>query len=121
MALPKRAFAGLQPKHFAWRAGGNVGVVTIDRPDKKNPLTFDSYAELRDLFRGLQYASDVKAVVVTGAGGNFSSGGDVQDRVSFRARRARRLRHGRLHAAAAVDRSRPRGGTAVHRPLHVGR
>jgi len=79
MAQPKRAFAGLQPKHFAWRAEGKVGVVTIDRPDKKNPLTFDSYAELRDLFRGLQYASDVKAVVVTGAGGNFSSGGDVHE------------------------------------------
>ena len=77
--MAQRAFAGLQPKHFAWRAEGKVGVVTIDRPDKKNPLTFDSYAELRDLFRGLQYASDVKAVVVTGAGGNFSSGGDVHE------------------------------------------
>jgi enoyl-CoA hydratase/carnithine racemase len=79
MAQPKRAFAGFEPRHFAWRADGKVGVVTIDRPDKKNPLTFESYAELRDLFRGLQYASDIKAVVVTGAGGNFSSGGDVHE------------------------------------------
>ena len=77
--MAQRAFAGLQPKHFAWRAEGKVGVVTIDRPDKKNPLTFDSYAELRDLFRDLQHASDVKAIVVTGAGGNFSSGGDVHE------------------------------------------
>ena len=50
-----------------------------DRPERKNPLTFDSYAELRDLFRGLVYASDVKAIVITGAGGNFCSGGDVHE------------------------------------------
>ena len=50
-----------------------------NRPERRNPLTFDSYAELRDLFRGLVYASDVKCVVVTGAGGNFSSGGDVHE------------------------------------------
>jgi enoyl-CoA hydratase/carnithine racemase len=79
MAHHKRAFAGFRPTHFAWQPDGKVGVVTIDRPEKKNPLTFDSYAELRDLFRGLQYATDVKAVVFTGAGGNFSSGGDVHE------------------------------------------
>ena len=71
--------AGHRPQHFNWRAEGKVGVITIDRPDKKNPLTFDSYAELRDHFRRLQYASDIKAVVVTGAGGNFCSGGDVHE------------------------------------------
>ena len=79
MAHHKRTFAGFRPTHFAWQAEGKVGVVTINRPEKKNPLTFDAYAELRDLFRGLQYASDVKAVVVAGAGGNFSSGGDVHE------------------------------------------
>ena len=79
MAHHKRTFAGFRPTHFAWQPERKVGVVTINRPEKKNPLTFDSYAELRDLFRGLQYASDVKAVVVTGAGGNFSSGGDVHE------------------------------------------
>ncbi len=79
IAHHKRTFAGFRPTHFAWQAEGKVGVVTINRPEKKNPLTFDSYAELRDLFRGLQYASDVKVVVVTGAGGNFSSGGDVHE------------------------------------------
>ena len=71
--------AGEKPAHFSWRAEGKVGVVTIDRPDKKNPLTFDSYAELRDFFRRLQYASDIKAIVLTGSGGNFCSGGDVHE------------------------------------------
>ena len=67
--------------NFRWQvtADGKVATITLDRPAKKNPLTFDSYAELRDLFRGLAYASDVKAVVIGGAGGNFSSGGDVHE------------------------------------------
>ena len=67
--------------HFRWQADGDgrVATITLDRPEKKNPLTFASYAELRDLFRGLVYASDVKAVVIAGAGGNFSSGGDVHE------------------------------------------
>jgi enoyl-CoA hydratase/carnithine racemase len=56
-----------------------VATVTLNRPDRKNPLTFDSYAELRDWFHGLQRATDVKAVVLTGAGGNFCSGGDVHE------------------------------------------
>jgi enoyl-CoA hydratase/carnithine racemase len=77
--MQKRAFADYAPRHFRWQASGKVGIVTLDRPEKKNPLTFDSYAELRDLFRGLQYASDITTVVVAGAGGNFSSGGDVHE------------------------------------------
>ena len=56
---------------------GRVATITLNRPDKKNPLTFESYAELRDLFRDLVYASDIRAVVLTGSGGNFCSGGDV--------------------------------------------
>jgi enoyl-CoA hydratase/carnithine racemase len=56
-----------------------VATITLNRPERKNPLTFDSYAELRDLFGQLRYATDVHAVVVTGAGGNFCSGGDVHD------------------------------------------
>ncbi|MBM3573347.1 MAG: enoyl-CoA hydratase, partial [Alphaproteobacteria bacterium] len=71
------------PRHFRWqfdRSGrGGVATVTIDRPEKKNPLTFDSYAELRDTFRALAYADAVKAVMVTGSGGNFCSGGDVHE------------------------------------------
>ena len=65
--------------HFDWQCSddGRVATITLNRPDKKNPLTFESYAELRDLFRGLAQASDVRSVVITGAGGNFCSGGDV--------------------------------------------
>jgi enoyl-CoA hydratase/carnithine racemase len=67
--------------HFRWSSSGDgrVATLTLDRPERKNPLTFDSYAELRDLFRSLVYADDVKAVVIAGAGGNFSSGGDVHE------------------------------------------
>ncbi len=74
-----RPFRDYAARHFRWEASedGRVAVLRLNRPQKKNPLTFDSYAELRDLFRGLVHASDVRAVVLTGAGGNFSSGGDV--------------------------------------------
>jgi enoyl-CoA hydratase/carnithine racemase len=66
-------------QHFLWETSddGRVARLTLNRPDKKNPLTFDSYAELRDLFRALVYAKDVRTVVLTGEGGNFCSGGDV--------------------------------------------
>jgi enoyl-CoA hydratase/carnithine racemase len=76
-----KAYRDYRATHFAFETSedGKVATVTLNRPERKNPLTFDSYAELRDLFRGLVYASDVKAVVVTGAGGNFSSGGDVHE------------------------------------------
>ena len=68
-----------QPAHFGWSVDGKVATVTLSRPERKNPLTFDSYAELRDTFRKLAYATDVKAVVLTGAGENFCSGGDVHE------------------------------------------
>jgi len=77
--LPKRLFANYQAEHFSWSAAGKVATITLNRPEKKNPLTFQSYAELRDLFRGLVYASDIKAIVLTGASGNFCSGGDVHE------------------------------------------
>ncbi|MEX2128943.1 MAG: enoyl-CoA hydratase family protein [Xanthobacteraceae bacterium] len=67
------------PKHFLWQVAGRVATVTLDRPERKNPLTFDSYAELRDTFRGLAEDREIKAVVFTGAGGNFCSGGDVHE------------------------------------------
>ena len=66
-----------QAEHFRWRVEGKVATLTLDRPEKKNPLTFESYAELRDLFAALRLDPKVKAVVLTGAGGNFCSGGDV--------------------------------------------
>jgi len=66
-------------RHFSYRMEGTVAVIGLNRPERKNPLTFDSYAELRDLFRSLAYASDVSAVVLTGEGENFCSGGDVHE------------------------------------------
>ncbi|MEA2785044.1 MAG: hypothetical protein QOF71_1148 [Candidatus Eremiobacteraeota bacterium] len=72
-------FTGYAARHFRWDVDGGVATLTLNRPERKNPLTFESYAELRDLFRGLVYASDVHAVVITGAGGNFCSGGDVHE------------------------------------------
>lgn len=71
--------AGYVATHFSWSFEAGVGTITLNRPERKNPLTFDSYAELRDLFRALSFATDVKAIVVTGAGGNFCSGGDVHE------------------------------------------
>ncbi|MBA2963269.1 MULTISPECIES: enoyl-CoA hydratase family protein [Ramlibacter] len=71
--------AGYEARHFRWTVQGKVATVVLDRPERKNPLTFESYAELRDLFGRLRQATDVKAVVVTGSGGNFCSGGDVHE------------------------------------------
>jgi enoyl-CoA hydratase/carnithine racemase len=68
-----------QPEHFLWDYASGVATVTLNRPERKNPLTFESYAELRDTFRQLVYVPEVKTVVVAGAGGNFSSGGDVHE------------------------------------------
>ncbi|MEM1198316.1 MAG: enoyl-CoA hydratase family protein [Pseudomonadota bacterium] len=71
--------AGLEPEHFTWRMEGSVAVIALKGADRKNPLTFESYAELRDTFRAMVYANDVHAVVFTSNGGNFCSGGDVHD------------------------------------------
>ncbi|WP_374433053.1 enoyl-CoA hydratase family protein [Tabrizicola sp.] len=71
--------AGLKPQHFLWEVKDRIAVVRLNRPDRKNPLTFDSYAELRDTFRALVYATDVDVVVFASNGGNFCSGGDVHD------------------------------------------
>jgi enoyl-CoA hydratase/carnithine racemase len=72
-------FGRYQPKHFLWSRDGKAATITLNRPDRKNPLTFDSYAELRDTFRDLAHADSVKTVVIVGAGGNFCSGGDVHE------------------------------------------
>ena len=71
--------ATFEPEHFLWSFDNGVATVTLNRPDRKNPLTFASYAELRDTFRELDFTPEVKAIVVTGAGGNFCSGGDVHE------------------------------------------
>jgi enoyl-CoA hydratase/carnithine racemase len=74
-----KALATLKPSHFLWRMDGAIAVIALNRPERKNPLTFDSYAELRDTFRALPYAEDVNAVVFLPNGGNFCSGGDVRE------------------------------------------
>ncbi len=68
-----------RPQHFNWRIADDVAVISLNRPERKNPLTFDSYAELRDTFRRLGQADDIRAVVVSSNQGNFCSGGDVRD------------------------------------------
>ena len=75
----RRSLNGYRASHFKWEARDGVATITLNRPERKNPLTFDSYAELRDLFRQLRYASDVHAIVLHGAGDNFCSGGDVHE------------------------------------------
>ncbi len=68
-----------KPSHFNWRLEGKVAIITMMRPERKNPMTFDSYAELRDTFRELSYVDDISAVVIGSNGGNFCSGGDVHE------------------------------------------
>ena len=71
--------AGYQAQHFGWSVANKVATITLNRPERKNPLTFESYAELRDFFRSLLEVKEVRAIVITGAGGNFCSGGDVHE------------------------------------------
>lgn len=80
-ALPghRATLADYAARHFLFAVEEGVATVTLNRPERKNPLTFDSYAELRDLFRALAHAGDVKAVVIAGAGDDFCSGGDVHE------------------------------------------
>lgn len=76
---PTTSLGSYRATHFRFALEDGVATLTLDRPERKNPLTFDSYAELRDLFRAMATATDVKAVVLTGAGDNFCSGGDVHE------------------------------------------
>ena len=71
--------AGYKGEHILFELNDGVAQITLNRPERKNPLSFDSYAELRDLFRAMAYATDVKSVVIKGAGDNFCSGGDVHE------------------------------------------
>jgi enoyl-CoA hydratase/carnithine racemase len=75
----RRPLSGHRAEHFRFEVEGSVATITLSRPERKNPLTFESYAELRDLFLALERADDVHAIVLTGDGGNFCSGGDVHD------------------------------------------
>ena len=75
----RRPLAGYQATHFLWECHDQVARITLNRPERKNPLSFESYAELRDLFIALRHAHDVRAIVIAGAGDNFCSGGDVHE------------------------------------------
>jgi enoyl-CoA hydratase/carnithine racemase len=79
LAGNRRPLADHRAAHFQWRVDAGVGTITLNRPQRKNPLTFESYAELRDLFGLLRHADDVHVVLISGAGGNFCSGGDVHE------------------------------------------
>jgi enoyl-CoA hydratase/carnithine racemase len=81
MSLPatRVPLESIRPTHFRWQVDGRVATITLDRPERKNPLTFESYAELTDTFRKLAHVDEIRAVVVTGAGENFCSGGDVHE------------------------------------------
>ena len=80
MAFGETRLENFEARHFKWGLRDGIGEITLNRPERKNPLTFESYAELRELFRDLVYAPDlVKAIVITGEGGNFCSGGDVHE------------------------------------------
>ena len=73
------SLAKYKARHFLYECSDRVATITLNRPERKNPLTFESYAELRDLFLAMKDADDVKAIVLTGAGENFCSGGDVHE------------------------------------------
>ncbi len=79
LAGNRKPMAGYAATHFRWQVSQRVATITLNRPERKNPLTFESYAELRDLFHQLKWADDVRAVVIVGEGGNFCSGGDVHE------------------------------------------
>ena len=79
MTSPTIPLSQLAPRTFLWSVDGPVGTITLNRPERKNPLTFESYAELTEHFRALVHVREIRAVVLTGAGGNFCSGGDVHE------------------------------------------
>src|SRR5436309_8526611 len=79
LPFSRNSLAGYEGRHFKYQAKNSIAVITLSRPERKNPLTFDSYVELRDLFRAMSEAEDIRVIVLTGEGGNFCSGGDVHE------------------------------------------
>ena len=79
LPFSRNSLEGYQGRHFKYQGKNSMAIITLSRPERKNPLTFDSYAELRDLFRAMSEAADIRAIVLTGDGGNFCSGGDVNE------------------------------------------
>ncbi len=79
LPFSRNSLAGYEGRHFKYQAKNSIALIMLSRPERKNPLTFDSYAELRDLFRAMAEAEDIHVIVLTGDGGNFCSGGDVHE------------------------------------------
>src|SRR6202050_3474712 len=79
LPINRNPLADYKSRHFSYEVTGHTASITLDRPERKNPLTFDSYVELHDLFRAMNHAPDIKAIVLSGAGENFCSGGDVHE------------------------------------------
>jgi enoyl-CoA hydratase/carnithine racemase len=98
---PHRDISLIAPKHVRWSVDGTVATITLDRPERKNPLTFESYEELTELFRTLKHVREVKAVLITGAGENFCSGGDVHEII---APLVQAKNEGRMHDILAFTR-----------------
>lgn len=90
------SLASIQPRHFGWSVAGRVATVTLNRPERKNPLTFESYRELADTFHRLRHFEEIKVIVLTGAGENFCSGGDVHEIIGPLVKMAEEGRHDRL-------------------------
>src|SRR3954471_10408367 len=107
----------IRPKHFLWRVEGKVGIITLSRPEKKNPLTFDSYGELLDAFRKLTMIDDIKCIVITGAADNFSSGGDVHEIIGPLVERRANANHDKLLAFTRMTGSLVKAMRACPQPI----
>ena len=114
---PRLSLDDFVPHHFRWSRRGAVGTITLDRPERKNPLTFESYSELTTLFRTLVHVHEVKAIILTGAGGNFCSGGDVHEIIGplVEAKRAGRMDD--IHAFTKLTGSLVKAMRACPQPI----
>jgi enoyl-CoA hydratase/carnithine racemase len=107
----------IQPQHFGWKVEGKVATITLNRPEKKNPLTFASYGELVDTFRRLTRVPEIKAIVITGAGENFSSGGDVHEIIGPLVEMKEKNQHDKLLAFTRMTGSLVKAMRACPQPI----
>ncbi len=107
----------IRPQHFGWKVEGKVATITLNRPEKKNPLTFASYGELIDTFRRLTHLPEIKVVVITGAGENFSSGGDVHEIIGPLVEMKEKKQHDKLLAFTRMTGSLVKAMRACPQPI----
>src|SRR3954467_14861120 len=117
MSAKAGSASDIRPKHFLWRVEGKVGIITLSRPEKKNPLTFDSYGELLDTFRKLTRIADIKCIVLTGAADNFSSGGDVHEIIGPLVKMRANANHDKLLAFTRMTGSLVKAMRACPQPI----